>query len=40
MEPKFPGMNPYLETPELWSEVHSWLIVQLARFLNIALTYC
>jgi hypothetical protein len=34
MEPKFPGMNPYLENPELWSEVHSWLIVQLARFLN------
>jgi hypothetical protein len=34
MEPQFPGMNPYLENPELWSEVHSWLIVQLARFLN------
>ncbi|WP_199336905.1 DUF4058 family protein [Oscillatoria sp. FACHB-1407] len=22
MKPKFPGMNPYLESPELWSEVH------------------
>ncbi|GAA6621079.1 DUF4058 family protein [Scytonema sp. NUACC26] len=24
-------MNPYLENPELWSEVNSWLIVLLAR---------
>ena len=38
MEPQFPGMNPYLENPELWSEVHSWLIVQLARFLNLLIT--
>lgn len=38
MKPKFPGMNPYLENPELWSEVHSWLIVQLARSLNPVLT--
>jgi len=30
----FPGMNPYLEQPQLWSEVHSWLIVELARSLN------
>ncbi|MEM7795348.1 MAG: DUF4058 family protein [Cyanobacteria bacterium P01_C01_bin.118] len=30
----FPGMNPYLESPVLWSEVHSWLIVELARMLN------
>ena len=34
MAPNFPGMNPYLEHPSLWAEVHSWLIVQLARFLN------
>ncbi|NEO33943.1 MAG: DUF4058 family protein [Symploca sp. SIO3C6] len=34
MAPSFPGMNPYLENPSLWSEVHSWLIVQLARSLN------
>lgn len=26
----FPGMNPYLENPDLWSEVHSRLIVNLA----------
>jgi hypothetical protein len=34
MAPSFPGMNPYLENPSLWSEVHSWLIVELARALN------
>lgn len=34
MTPSFPGMNPYLENPGLWSEVHSWLIVELARTLN------
>lgn len=34
---EFPGMNPYLENPALWPEVHSWLIVQLARFLNLSL---
>lgn len=37
MTPIFPGMNPYLENPSLWSEVHSWLIVELARSLNPAL---
>lgn len=30
-------MNPYLENPSLWSEVHSWLIVELARSLNPSL---
>jgi hypothetical protein len=34
MAPNFPGMNPYLENPSLWSEVYSWLIVELARWLN------
>ncbi|WP_035987677.1 DUF4058 family protein [Leptolyngbya sp. KIOST-1] len=34
MVPSFPGMNPYLEAPDLWPEVHAWLIVQLARTLN------
>lgn len=29
-----PGMNPYLENPELWSEVHFGLISALARSLN------
>ncbi|MBT9316006.1 DUF4058 family protein [Leptothoe spongobia] len=34
----FPGMNPYLESPSLWPEVHSWLIVELARMLNPQIT--
>lgn len=34
MTPAFPGMNPYLENPDIWTEVHAWLIVQLARYLN------
>lgn len=37
MAQSFPGMNPYLENPSLWSEVHSWLIVELARSLNPSL---
>jgi hypothetical protein len=28
MPSPFPGMNPYLENPELWSAVHSRLIVK------------
>jgi len=31
-------MNPYLEDPELWTEVHAWLMVLLARSLNPLLT--
>jgi Protein of unknown function (DUF4058) len=38
MQPAFPGMNPYLEDPELWPEVHAWLMVVLARSLNPRLT--
>jgi Protein of unknown function (DUF4058) len=38
MQPKFPGMNPYLENPELWSEVHFGLISVLARSLNALIT--
>lgn len=30
MRSPFPGMNPYLENSELWSEVHSRLIVAIA----------
>ncbi|MCL1475187.1 DUF4058 family protein [Argonema antarcticum] len=30
MPSPFPGMNPYLENPELWSEVHNRLIVAIA----------
>jgi Protein of unknown function (DUF4058) len=38
MRSPFPGMNPYLEAPALWSEVHSWLIIELARQLNQSIT--
>ncbi len=38
MRPKFPGMNPYLENPELWSEVHFGLIAVMARLLNAVVT--
>jgi hypothetical protein len=38
MPPNFPGMNPYLENPELWSEVHFGLISVLARSLNTLIT--
>ncbi len=34
MQPNFPGMNPYLENPALWPEVHFGLIAALARTLN------
>ena len=30
MSSPFPGMNPYLENPAYWSEVHNRLIVNLA----------
>ena len=30
VRPPFPGMDPYLEQPALWSEVHSRLIVAIA----------
>jgi hypothetical protein len=30
----FPGMNPYLERPELWAEVHNRLIVAIADVLG------
>ncbi|MDJ0619742.1 MAG: DUF4058 family protein [Calothrix sp. MO_192.B10] len=34
MPSPFPGMNPYLEHPEIWPGIHHWLIVELARFLS------
>jgi hypothetical protein len=34
MPSPFPGMNPYLEDPQLWPEVHSRLIVAMADRLN------
>jgi Protein of unknown function (DUF4058) len=30
MPSPFPGMDPYLETPEFWSEVHNRMIVAIA----------
>ncbi|NEO84491.1 MAG: DUF4058 family protein [Spirulina sp. SIO3F2] len=32
--PNFPGMNPYLEQPDIWPEVHYGLISGLMRMLN------
>ncbi len=37
MPSPFPGMDPYLETPELWPDVHHELISQIRSFLNPAL---
>ncbi len=34
MPSPFPGMNPYLEAPELWSEFHSRMIVAIADALD------
>jgi len=34
MSSPFPGMNPYLENPTTWSNVHSRLIVALANLLG------
>ncbi|RCJ22648.1 hypothetical protein A6S26_21170 [Nostoc sp. ATCC 43529] len=33
MPSPFPGMNPYLENPELWAEVQSWLVIAIAELL-------
>lgn len=30
----FPGMNPYLEHPEMWPGLHHWLIIEIARLLS------
>ena len=34
MPSPFPGMNPYLESPQLWSQVHTHLIVAIAEAMN------
>ncbi len=34
MPSPFPGMNPYLESPQLWQELHSRLIVAISDALN------
>ena len=33
-ENPFPGMNPYLERPDLWPGIHQWVIGELARTLG------
>ncbi len=34
MPSPFPGMNPYLESPQGWAGIHHWLITELARSLG------
>src|SRR5580704_10142616 len=34
MPSPFPGMDPYLETPDLWPDVHHGLISQIQNALN------
>ena len=36
MPSPFPGMDPYLETPDLWPDVHHGLISQIQATLNPA----
>ena len=35
MPSPFPGMDPYLETPDLWPDVHHELISQIRATLNL-----
>ncbi|WP_395146338.1 DUF4058 family protein [Armatimonas sp.] len=37
MPSPFPGMDPFLEDPEYWHDIHVMLIAELSRFLNRAL---
>ncbi|MBF2047770.1 MAG: DUF4058 family protein [Leptolyngbya sp. IPPAS B-1204] len=39
MPSPFPGMNPDLEHPDLWSEVHNRLVVALANIALLGLNY-
>lgn len=34
MPSPFPGMDPYLETPDLWPDVHAGFIKKIQEFLN------
>ena len=34
MPSPFPGMNPYLEHPELFPGFHHWLIIEIARLIS------
>ncbi len=33
MSNPFPGINPYLEQPEFWSDFHNQLVAAIARIL-------
>ncbi|MGA9382516.1 MAG: DUF4058 family protein [Phormidium sp.] len=37
MPSPFPGMNPYLENPQLWSEVHHRLITAIANSIKFTI---
>jgi hypothetical protein len=39
MPSPFPGMNPYLESPEMWSEVHHRLITAIANEIESVLSF-
>ena len=34
MPSPFPGIDPYIEHPDLWPGVHHWLIIEIARCLS------
>jgi len=34
MPTPFPGMDPYLEQPRAWSQLHNHLIIDIQRFLT------
>lgn len=34
MPSPFPGIDPYLEHPDLWPGLHHWLIIEIARWLS------
>ena len=38
MRPQFPGMDPWLEQPNLWPDVHSSLITAIRDTLSPVLT--
>ncbi|MEM6714554.1 MAG: DUF4058 family protein [Cyanobacteria bacterium P01_D01_bin.6] len=38
MPSPFPGMDPYLEKPTLWPEVHYWMITAIAIYLTDTLS--
>ena len=37
MRSPFPGMDPYLEAPDLWPDVHLTLIIAMRAVLNASM---